>query len=118
MRKILLAALAAAVLMPAGANAQSASQREFEAFRDANEALFTVPAYEAPRGQRYRRVSVGETLVPAFFADKYVIENFREYRLSPPAREQKYIRFGNDVVLVNTRSGNILAVHRAFFETE
>lgn len=117
MRKIWLAALAAAVLIPTGASAQSDSQRDenWQQFREANEELYRLPAYQAPRGQRYQRTTTGAQLAPAFYAETYYIKDFAAYRLPAPGKSQQYIRYGNDVLLMNIRTGTVLRVYRAFF---
>lgn len=117
MRKFWLAAVAASLLVPAVASAQSDSRRDenWQAYRQANEALFRLPAYEPPRGQRYRQVSSGAQLAPAFYADGYRIANFAEYRLPAPGKSQHYVRYGKDVLLVNIRSGTVVRVYREFF---
>jgi Ni/Co efflux regulator RcnB len=143
MRKILLAALAATVLVPVGANAQSSreirhDQREVnrdirngrynEARRDRRELredwrdyrrshrhVYTRPAYVAPRGYRYRPVAVGAVLNQLFWGPRYRIGNYATYRLPYPGRHRAWVRYGNDVVLINTRNGRVITVYNNFF---
>jgi Ni/Co efflux regulator RcnB len=143
MRKILLAALAATVLVPAGASAQTArevrhDQREVnrdirhgrynEARRDQRElredwrdyrrthrSVYTRRAYVAPRGYRYRPVSVGAVLNRLLWTPNYRIGNYATYRLPYPGRNRAWVRYGNDVVLINTRNGRVITVYNGFF---
>ena len=68
-------------------------------------------AYAAPvRHWRYRPVTVGYTLQPAFFGQRYFVSNYSAYRLRSPGRFQRWIRYGNDLLLVNVRNGRVLQV--------
>jgi Ni/Co efflux regulator RcnB len=118
MRKIVSTALAALLLVPAIAPAQTL-ERKREAWielRETNADLFRRDAYVAPRGLRHPRVSSGDQLAPAFYDKAYWIEDFAQYRLPrPKEEEQQYIRYGNDVLRVNVRSGRVIKVYKDFF---
>ena len=73
------------------------------------------PAYAGPRGYAYRPVAVGYRFQPAYYGRNYWVTDYNRYRLSAPGRNQQWVRYGNDVVRVNTRSGRVLAVNRDFF---
>jgi Ni/Co efflux regulator RcnB len=157
MRNILMAAAAAALVLPATAYAQNAGelrhdQREVakdkrevkrdlargkykEAREDAretredrkelredwrdyrakNRSAFHRSAYVAPRGMRYRPVAVGANLNRAFFGKPYWVSNYSAYRLPNPGRGLTYVRYGNDVLLVNSRTGRVIRVYDKFF---
>lgn len=158
MRKIIIAAVAAAVALPSGtAFAQSAGEvrdsarelrqerrelREAERYgdrrdvrderrdvRDARQELredwqdyrrthrnvYDRPNYVGPRGYRYRPVVVGHRFHRDYYGDRYWIRDYRTYRLPAPGRGLRWIRYGNDVVLVNIRTGRVITVHRRFF---
>lgn len=158
MRKIITAALAATMLVPVAAQAQSygearRSQREVrESRRDLQEArrygdrgdirdarqelredrreargdwrdyrrshgdVYRRGAYRGPSGYRYRPVTVGYRFQPGYYGRNYWINDYRTYRLAAPRyRHQRWIRYGNDVVLVDTRSGRAVQVHNRFF---
>jgi Ni/Co efflux regulator RcnB len=69
--------------------------------------------YVAPvRNWNYRPVANGYRLQPAFWGSRYVIANPWQYRLPATGRNQRWIRYGNDVVLVNVRNGRVLQVYR------
>ncbi len=73
------------------------------------------PAYAGPRGYAYRPVAVGYRFQPAYYGRNYWVTDYNRYRLSAPGRNQQWVRYGNDVVRVDTRSGRVLAVNRDFF---
>jgi Ni/Co efflux regulator RcnB len=67
--------------------------------------------YVAPyRGWHYNAVRTGQRLRPAFYGSRYHIANPAHYRVRPAARNQRWIRYGNDLLLVNTRTGRVLQV--------
>ncbi len=158
MRKMILAAIAAATLVPSFATAQSygevrrdqreirESQRDLQRARrygdrgDVREArqelredrrearedwrdyrrthgnVYRRPAYVGPRGYRYRPVSVGYRFAPNYYGRQYWINDYQTYRLSRPAYGyQRWVRYGRDVVLVDTRSGRVVQVNNGFF---
>jgi Ni/Co efflux regulator RcnB len=142
MRKFLIAALAATSLVPTAATAQSRHEirhdrreirrdvkrhdyrearkdrrelrEDWRQYRRAHRNIYHRPAYVAPRGYRYNRVSVGYHLAPAFWGRPYWVD-YGYYRLPAPPRGMRYIRYGNDVLLVSMRSGRVIAVYDNFF---
>jgi len=143
MRKLLVAAIAATVLVPSAASAQSArevrqDQREvrrdvargdfqearedrrelredWRDYRRTHRNVYNRPAYVAPRGYRYRPVVIGTTLNQRFWAPRYRIRNYDTYRLPYPGRNRVYVRYGNDVLLINARTGRVIRVYNRFF---
>lgn len=159
MRKIILAALAAATaLVPVAASAQSygevrRSERDvrdsrrdlvdaqrYGSRRDIREArrdlrddrrelredwrdyrrshrdIYTRPAYYGPSGYRYRPVAVGYRFAPAYYGRDYWVNDYARYRLPRPGYGyQRWVRYGNDVVLVDTRNGRTVRVYNSFF---
>jgi Ni/Co efflux regulator RcnB len=69
-------------------------------------------AYVAPyRSWNYRPVSVGYRLRPVFYDQRYYISDYGAYRLQAPHRRWlRWIRYGDDLLLVNTRTGRVLDV--------
>ena len=157
MRKIMIAALAAAALTPVAASAQSygearQSQRELrESRRDLQDArrngsredirdarrevredrqearedwrdyrrahgdVYRRGAYTGPRGYRYRPVTVGYRFAPAYYGRSYWINDPWTYRLPRAAANERWIRYGRDVVRVDLRTGRVVAVNNGFF---
>lgn len=109
MRKVLIAALAASALVPTMASAQSdreVRQGQQEVQRDRT---------DAPRGQRYRPIAVGYRFQPAFYSNRYWVNDYGTYRLPAPGYNRRWVRYGNDVVLVDLRSGAVVRVLNNFF---
>jgi Ni/Co efflux regulator RcnB len=157
MRKILMAAAAAALFAPTAGWAQSAGevrhdrhevakdkrevnhdlargkfgeakedaretredQRElnndWKDYRKTHRTAFHRSAYAAPRGLHYRTIAVGGTLNRAFYGKPYWVGNYATYRLPAPGPNRAYVRYGNDVVLVNLRTGRVIQVYNGFF---
>jgi Ni/Co efflux regulator RcnB len=69
-------------------------------------------AYVAPvRNWRYRPVTVGYRLQPSFYGSRYYVTNYSAYHLQAPRyRYLRWIRYGDDLLLVNIRTGRVLQV--------
>lgn len=116
MCKIVSAALAVSLLVPTTVAAQAFKHREaWQELRATNADLFRRPAYVAPHGMRHPAVASGEQLAAAFYDKSLWMADFTTYRLPMPAADQHYVRYGNDVLRVNVRSGRIIAVYKDFF---
>lgn len=93
-------------------------QRERRDVRDARRELredrrdLRRTRYVAPySGWTYRTVTPGYRLQPGFYSNRYVV-NPGQYRLAPVGRFQTWVRYGDDLLLVNTRTGRVLQVLR------
>jgi Ni/Co efflux regulator RcnB len=160
MRKFIIAALAATVVVPAAASAQSYGEvrqgqrevrqdrRELDRARangdrgDVREArrelredrrelredrrdfrqnrnggyAYRGGAYRGPQGYRYRPVSVGYRFAPSYYGRNYWINDYASYNLVRPRfGYQRWVRYGSDVVLVDTRSGRVIQVRNRYF---
>jgi Ni/Co efflux regulator RcnB len=156
MRKLILAALTATMLMPIAVTAQTRElergreeirqgraevqrdirrgdrqearedrqelredQREYREdwreYRKRHQSVYRQGRYTAPRGYRYQPVRVGVNLRPAFSQNRYWISDPYKYRLPRASVGTRYVRYGNDVLLINTRTGRVLRVYNAFF---
>ncbi|MBS0480571.1 MAG: RcnB family protein [Proteobacteria bacterium] len=158
MRKFIIAALAASVLTPTLATAQTADlrrdgrdarhdqyqisqdQRQIQQdrrqvqqdrrdlrqdqrsnreawrdYRDQNRNAFHRGPYGPPRGYSYAPVRVGVSLRPPFYANRYWIADPGAYRLPRAMPGTRWVRYGNDVLLVNLRTGRVQTVYSAFF---
>ncbi|MDB5720382.1 MAG: hypothetical protein JWP15_1000 [Alphaproteobacteria bacterium] len=84
-----------------------------EVMRDRREIRRDRSAYVAPyRGWSYRSINPGYRLQPGFYGSRYVISDFGSYRLGAPRMNQRWVRYGDDLVLVNIRTGRVLQVIR------
>lgn len=64
---------------------------------------------------RYTAWNRGQTLRPAYYSSRYYIADPYRYRLPAAGRDVRWVRHYNDVLLVNTRNGRVMEVHRGFF---
>ena len=88
---------------------------DWHGWRDQNRALFRGPRYIAPRGFGYRPYSVGFRLQPFFYSRTYWIDDPYAFRLPPADGPYRWVRYYNDVLLVDLRNGAIVDVIRQFF---
>ena len=94
---------------------QKELRNDWQDYRKAHRDAFHRPAYKAPRGHSYRRVGVGAMLNRAFWGSSYRIANYQTYRLPGPGANRAYVRYGNDVLLVDLRTGRVIEVFNNFF---
>lgn len=131
MRKLILFAAMAAAAVPTASIAQQTDRRELrhdrrevrqdrrelrrdqsELRRDRRDVRRSRAAYVAPyRNWNYRPVTVGYQLRPAFYGSRYYITDYGSYHLRAPHRRwMRWIRYGDDLLLVNVRTGRVLDV--------
>ena len=94
---------------------QNETNRDWRDYRRTHRNVFTRPAWVAPRGYRYRPVSVGAMLNRMFWGSTYRLNDYATYRLPYPGRNRMYVRYGNDVLLINARTGRVIQVYSSFF---
>ncbi len=91
------------------------NREDWQNYRDRNRQVFRGGRYNGPRGYTYRQVSIGYQFQPTYYSSRYWVSNPSRYRLAAPGRFQRWIRYGNDVILVNTRNGRVIRVYRNFY---
>jgi Ni/Co efflux regulator RcnB len=96
-------------------DARQEAREDWRDYRRQNRNVYTMPRYVAPRGYTYRTVRTGVVLRPAFYGQRYWISDPYRYRLPVAAGPQRWVRYGNDVLLINTRNGRVLQVINNFF---
>lgn len=60
-------------------------------------------------------MSIGFRFEPAYYGQRYWVNNYSRYRLPQPGPNRRWIRYGDDVVLINVRNGRVVQVHRNFY---
>lgn len=90
-------------------------REDWRDYRRTHRDIYRRPAYIGPRGYRYRPVVIGHRFEPVYYGRRYVIADPWRYRLPRAAGHQRWVRYGNDVVLVNIRNGRVIQVYRNFF---
>jgi len=89
---------------------------DWSSWRYRNRNLFRGSRYYSPyRNHRYSRFSIGFFLEPLFFSQRYWIGDPFHYRLPPAPPGTQWIRYYNDVLLVDTWSGEVVDVIYDFF---
>jgi len=85
--------------------------------RQFNRNTYRLPRYYAPYGYNYgyRRFSIGVTLGSAFFGQNYWIDDVYDYRLPEVYAPYRWVRYYNDVLLVDTDTGEVVDVIYDFF---
>jgi len=88
----------------------------WQAFRAYNRDFFHLPRYYAPFGfNRYQRFGIGGYLGTQFFGQQYWIDDPFAYRLPDAFPPYRWVRYYDDVLLVDTRSGYVVDVIYDFF---
>ena len=89
-------------------------REDWRDYRGRHPDLYRSGAWVGPRNYRWHPVTVGHRFEPAFYGSRYWIDPYR-YHLRPVAGYQRWVRYGHDVVLIDTRSGRVLEVNNGFF---
>jgi Ni/Co efflux regulator RcnB len=89
---------------------------DWQRYRYANRSIFSPGYYYAPyRGHRYSRFSIGLYLDSGFFSNRYWISDPWRYRLPPAYHGTRWVRYYDDVLLVDLYTGEVLDVIYDFF---
>lgn len=73
------------------------------------------PYYSPYRGYAYRRVSIGFTLGSLFYGNSYWLDDPWMYRLPPVYGSYRWVRYYDDVLLVDVYTGQVVDVIYDFF---
>lgn len=85
-------------------------------WRNQHRDVFRGGYYYAPyRGYSYSRLSIGFFLGSPFYAERYWITDPWAYRLPPAYGPYRWVRYYDDVLLVDTFSGEVVDVIHDFF---
>ena len=83
-------------------------------YRGRHPEYYRGPAWVGPRGYRWHAVTPGYRFDPVFYDRRYWIDPYR-YHLRPVLGYQRWVRYGRDVVLIDTRNGRVIEVNSGFF---
>lgn len=86
-------------------------------YRRYNSGYYHLGAYYNPYGYGYDYYpyGVGAYLDDMFFGEEYWINNPYDYRLPPADGPYRWVRYYNDVIMVDIRNGRVVDVIRNFF---
>lgn len=76
---------------------------------------FHAGPYRKPLGWHYRLWGLGELVPAVLIAQGYWIDDYRAYDLVRPPFGCVWVRYGNDAILVDRRTGEVLRVVRDVF---
>jgi Ni/Co efflux regulator RcnB len=76
---------------------------------------FRGGSYRAPQGYQNRHWSYGERLPRGYYAHDYWIVNFMMYDLFAPPSYLIWVRVGNDALLIDRETGDIVQVRYGVF---
>jgi hypothetical protein len=63
--------------------------------------------FRYPPGYSYRRWSIGAFLPSLFLASTYYYDDWRTLGFGPPPPGRRWVRYGSDLLLVNTRTRRV-----------
>lgn len=86
---------------------------DWRAYRGQNRNLYRGGNWRSD--YRYQEFRPGARLGAGYFSQRYWISDPWRYRLPPTGFGQRWVRFYNDVLLVDTRSGRVIDVIRGFY---
>jgi Nickel/cobalt transporter regulator len=90
---------------------------DWQRYRHSNRDLFRQPRYYSPFGynHRYQRFGIGIYLESILFGSRYRINDPWRYRLPDARWPYEWVRYYDDVLLVDTRNGYVVDVIYDFF---
>jgi Ni/Co efflux regulator RcnB len=96
-------------------DARQERREDWRDYREAHRDVYRRPVYVGPRGYGYRPVTIGFRFAPEYYSARYYISDPWRYRLAPATGYNRWIQYGRDVILVNTRTGRVIEINRDFF---
>ncbi|KKC26795.1 RcnB family protein [Sphingomonas sp. SRS2] len=84
-------------------------------YRKHNRNIYRQGRYDSRHGYSYRRWSPGYRFDSFFYSSSYWINDPSYYRLPPAYGPYRWVRYFDDVVLVDTRDGEIVDIIYSFF---
>lgn len=84
--------------------------------RDRHRSLFRLGWYYDPFGWGYRRFDIGWTLRPTYWSDRYWLQDPWQWRLPTVYGPYRWIRYYDDALLVDVRTGRVVdVIHDVFW---
>ena len=92
------------------------NQYNWYGYRNRNRSNYRIGRYYAPyRSYYYRPISIGFQLQSLFFSNRYWINDPWQYRLPAAYGPYRWVRYYDDVLLVDIYSGEVVDVIQNFF---
>lgn len=101
----------------AGNNWRADRRYDWRGYREVNRGAFHVGRYIPPRdwGYGYRRFSIGVIMPSYFWGQNYWLSDPWDYRLPPAYGPYRWVRYYDDVVLIDIRTGRVVDMIPDFF---
>jgi hypothetical protein len=90
-------------------------RHDWRRWREYNRGLFRTGYYYDPFGFGYQRFGLGWQIRPAYYSNRYWLNDPFQYRLPHVGYPYQWVRYWDDAVLVDTRTGRVLDVIYDFF---
>ncbi|PCH76173.1 MAG: hypothetical protein COC07_08080 [Erythrobacteraceae bacterium] len=95
---------------------RSNNRYDWQRYRYHNRSTYRLGRYYAPyRNYNYRRLSIGLRIGSLFFGSRYWINDPWRYRLPEVYGPYRWVRYYDDVLLVDIYSGEVVDVIHNFF---
>ena len=92
------------------------SRYDWYRYRSNNRSLYSIGRYYAPyRNYSYRRLGIGFSLGSLFYSNRYWISDPWRYRLPEVYGPYRWVRYYDDVMLVDIYTGEVVDVIYDFF---
>ena len=89
---------------------------DWRSHRQSNSSYYRPGRYYSPyRGHSYSRISIGFSLGSGYYGSRYWINDPWEYRLPAAYGTYRWVRYYDDVLLVDIRNGRVVDAIRDFF---
>ncbi len=76
---------------------------------------YDAGAFTAPNGYTYRKFAVGDHVSPVLLHGNVALTDFQSYQLEAPPMGATWIRDGNDALLVDTNTGEVIQAQYGLF---
>ena len=95
---------------------RSNNRYNWSSYRSSNRNIFSGGRYYSPyRNYSYRRLGIGFSLGSLFYGSQYLINDPYYYRLPEAYGPYRWVRYYDDVLLVDTYSGEVVDAIYDFF---
>lgn len=99
-----------------GSNWRNDNRYDWRGHRQRHGYHYRPGRYYAPyHGHHYNRISIGFSLGSGYYGSRYWIDDPWQYRLPAAYGPYRWVRYYDDVLLVDLRSGRVVDVVRNFF---
>jgi hypothetical protein len=89
---------------------------DWRSYRERNRNFYRPGRYYSPyRDRNYSRISIGFSIGSAYYGSRYWINDPWQYRLPAAYGSYRWVRYYDDVLLIDVRNGRVVDVIRDFF---